>query len=208
MPNSFEEHFAEGVAAGKNGLSLEACPYVLELDRGPGWPAPSIAYFDWHLGWKFARFERVLRTRKEMKEPIRSAITSLLQYQADYSSHSITEARGLFRTGLRYFKARKEAIRIAALLRESKEMRLLNELCYGLHLPWHPSEHPYTFQFTDQILMIFGGMPPGDESQIRGLLTKFGDRHGVRDVWRLYLSKDDDVDLSQLLHVPGKRRHG
>lgn len=190
-----EQHFQEGISAGKAGLSRATCPYVLDVKSDAEQLAPDTARMYWVLGWNLNEFERVLRARVALGDQLRKAIATLLQLQGPYQHHCATEELGLFRGGLGYLRSRGESRRIANQIRESNEIRLLEELHFDLYLPWHKEARPYRFVITDQLLAIFGGQPPGNESVMQDLMRSFGDRFGVREAWHLWLAKEEVQDL-------------
>ena len=184
-----EQHFQEGISAGKAGLSREACPYVLDVKSDAEQPMPDTARMYWALGWSLNEFERVLRARVALRDQLRKAIATLLQHQGPYQHHCVTEELGLFRGGLAYLRSRRASIRIANQIRESKEIRLLQELQFDFYIPWRKEERPYRFVITDQL------QTPGREKMMQDLVRSFGDRFGVREAWHLYLAKEEVQDL-------------
>lgn len=178
-----ERHFLEGLSAAHGGLLAESCPYEYSDNHSQTSWAIETAPLNWMEGWQLGRFAMMQSLREERFVDSQSAAMHLSTFQHDYAEACRVSNQGFRQAGLKKIWAGKYCNEIAAKIRSSREFKLLQDLCYEFYLPWRPSEAPYAFRVFDRQLSVFGG----NEETLRSLLTRYGDRHGVRSIWEQYV---------------------
>jgi len=186
MTNDFkkagEQYFLQGLSSAKGGLPQETCPYSFTADQNPEPSINGVAAVNWRQGWQFGKFVVVQKLRKEKFDEIKAAISHLLSYQDQYAEGCCIVNQGLFKSGLKYFAARRKSNEIARYIRRRKEYQLLKDVWIDFYIPWRHSEAPYSFRLYDRRTAIVG------ENNFRELVSRYGESHGVLAEWREYLA--------------------
>lgn len=198
MPSTYsdiaEQHFIQGLVAARGGLGPDSCPYAHADDPSVKATASITAPVNWMDGWRFGRFTMTQALRRDRSSELQTAVARLFQFQDEYSEACRVSSKGLVASGLKSLRASRRAEEIAVQIKECWEYKLLHDLCYEFYLPWRQSEVPYAFRIYDHQLDVFG-YGGGSEQTLRALLSRYGDRHGVRAAWEEYIR-------SEPLHEP------
>lgn len=184
-----ERHFLEGLDAARGGLGSDSCPYQLIDANVNASTEVRTAPVNWMIGWQFGRFTMMQSLRKARVSELKSAVQHLMQFQREYTETSRVSKQGLIRSRLKSICANRRSNEIVKNIRASREFKLLEDLHYEFYFPWRESEDPYEFRLVDRQLAVFG-YDGNSEKTLRQLLSRYGDRHGVRAAWEEYVRSD------------------
>ena len=189
MTNSYkdaaERHFVQGIAAAKGGLGVQSCPYSIAVDKSGVLSNDSMAATYWREGWNFGRFTMTQSLRRVMSFELQIAAEHLFKFQEEYSETCRVSNQGIFASRLKSLRARQRSNRIAVHIRESKEYKLLRDLCYDFYIPWRKGEEPYSFRLFDRLLDVLGR-----NADFHDILRRYEGRHGLSAAWEEWIRSE------------------
>lgn len=179
-----EQIFLEGISAGESGLPDSICPYPY-LDRSifTGEETTQIAApANWRSGWELGKVRSILALRTEKRADVLSGISAIIESESDFLSACISIEKGFLRTGLEYFSAKKSLKNTWAAFGLNPNIKLL----YFLRI--RPYWQDGRWNFADDLL---GDVSHNSEKWFRQLVSRYGEKHGVKLVWSTYIRESD-----------------
>jgi hypothetical protein len=188
-----ERHFLEGKSAAEAALELDTCPYRDAREGDIPEREELIARLNWTTGWRFARYVALQRGRASKRNEIVAALAELVQLEAPYAELLAILRRGPWPHPIRFYRASRSIKTLAHGAWTSQSVRLLSGLGITTYLPYYRERAYPTIAFFDRQLSVISNNNAEDE--MRKLVERYGDAHGIKAAWSAYCHAERLRDL-------------